>query len=198
GAVSEITALSDHTFLVDERDGGFEPGAFKELYKIDLDGATDVGPHAKIPGATYDASKGGLLVGPDQQTIDTFVGTDDTADSTADLASVGIMPATESLFLDVSGLVTGLDPTGGFFGHDKVEGVATTDGGRTVVVSNDNDFGIDGVANDAPPFQLHPKILPNGQQDDGEYLAIDTTRVHDATSTATVTITVRASHHGQH
>jgi hypothetical protein len=194
GAVSEITALSDHTFLVDERDGNFEPGAFKELYKIDISHATDVGPRATVPGATYDASKGGLLVGADQQTIDALVGTDDTADATADLASVGIKPGAESLYLDVSGLVSKLDPTGGFFGHDKVEGVATTDGGRTVVVSNDNDFGIDGVSNDAPPFQLHAKLLPDGQQDDGEYLAIDTSRVNDATSTATVTITVGGHH----
>jgi hypothetical protein len=196
GAVSEITALSDHTFLVDERDGNFEPGAFKELYKIDTAGATDVGPGAHVAGATYDAAKGGLLVGPDQQTIDAFVGTDDTADSAADLASVGITPAGESLFLDLSGFVSALDPTGGFFGHDKVEGVATTDGGRTVVVSNDNDFGIDGVSNDAPPFQLHAKILPNGQQDDGEYLSVTMSKVHDATSTATVTITVTGHGHG--
>lgn len=199
GAVSEITALSDHTFLVDERDGGLDPGAFKELYEIDLRGATDVGPGAHVSGATYDATKGGLLVGPDRRTIDAFVGTDDTATATADLASVGIVPGAEHLFLDVSGLVTRLDPSGGFFGHDKVEGVATTDGGRTVVVSNDNDFGIDGVANDAPPFALHAKLLPNGQQDDGEYLAIDTSKVNDATSTATVTITVtKPAHHGDH
>ncbi|HVV18941.1 MAG TPA: esterase-like activity of phytase family protein, partial [Pseudonocardiaceae bacterium] len=94
------------------------------------------------------------------------------------------------------GLVSSLDPTGGFFGHDKVEGVAALDHGRTIVLSNDSDFGVDGLANDAPPFQLHAKILPNGQQDDGEFLAIDTTRLPAATSTATVTITVTAPHHG--
>ena len=57
-----------------------------------------------------------------------------------------------------------LDPTGGFFGHDKVEGVAAPDGGRTLVVSNDSDFGIDGVTNTAPPFQLHAKITPDGSR----------------------------------
>ena len=39
-AVSEITALSDHTFLVDERDGKFPPASSKKLWKIcfhDLD-----------------------------------------------------------------------------------------------------------------------------------------------------------------
>jgi hypothetical protein len=92
--------------------------------------------------------------------------------------------------------VTGLDPSGGFFGHDKVEGVATTDGGRTIVVSNDSDFGVDGVTNDTPPFTLHAKILPNGAQDDGEYLVIDTTKLPAATRTATVTITVAGTHGG--
>jgi hypothetical protein len=43
-AVSEITALSATTFLVDERDGNFPPDAYKKLFKIDLTGATDVGP----------------------------------------------------------------------------------------------------------------------------------------------------------
>ncbi|HEX5117081.1 MAG TPA: hypothetical protein VFW65_17955 [Pseudonocardiaceae bacterium] len=64
------------------------------------------------------------------------------------------------------------------------------------MVSNDNDFGIDGVSNDAPPFQLHAKILPNGQQDDGEYLSVTMAKVHDATGTATVTITVTGHGHG--
>jgi hypothetical protein len=190
GAVSEITALSDSTFLVDERDGNAEPGAYKKLFKIDLAGATDIGPKATVPGATYDATKGGLLVGSKQQSIEAYVCTDDTADSTADLAKIGITPVGKAMDVDLGGLVSKLDPTGGFFGHDKIEGVATTDHGRTIVVSNDSDFGIDGVTNDAPPFQLHAKLLPDGRQDDGEFLAVDTTRLSDPTSTATVTITV--------
>ncbi|MCW2877174.1 MAG: 3-phytase [Sphaerisporangium sp.] len=61
-------------------------------------------------------------------------------------------------------------------------------------VSNDSDFGVDGITNATAPYQLHAKILPNGQQDDGEYLAIDTTRLPAATSTAKVTINVTAPH----
>jgi hypothetical protein len=188
GAVSEITALSPTTFLVDERDGNFEPGAYKKLFKIDFSHATDVGPKASVPGATYDAAKGGLLA--KGQSVDAYVGTDDTATATTDLAAAGITPVTKKLAVDLGGLLTGLDPAGGFFGHDKIEGVATTDGGRTIVVSNDSDFGIDGVTNDAAPFQLHVKTLPDGRQDDGEFLAIDTTKLPAATSTATVRITV--------
>ena len=78
---------------------------------------------------------------------------------------------------------------------EGVEGVAVLDGGRTLVVSNDNDFGIDGLTNSTPPFQLHAKILPDGQQDDGEYLAIDVPRIGDAPTTTTVTILVKPANH---
>ena len=173
-AVSEITALSATQFLVDERDGKVQPGGYKKLYRIDLTGATDVG---------------GRLVG--SQSIDAYVGTASTVDATALLAAVGIRPVSKTLHLDLGALVTSLDPSGGFFGHDKVEGVATVDGGRTVVISNDNDFGIDGVTNAAPPYALRAKMLPDGRQDDGEYLVVDTARLPAVVSTATVTIDVR-------
>ncbi|WP_375490376.1 esterase-like activity of phytase family protein [uncultured Jatrophihabitans sp.] len=192
GAVSEITALSNTSFLVDERDGNFEPNAYKKLFKIDLSGATDVGPQASVPGATYDAGHGGLLIGSTKQTIEGYTQNDTTtAAAASDLAAAHITPVGKSLAVDVGGLVTGLDPTGGFFGHDKIEGVAALHGGRTLVLSNDNDFGIDGTAQDTPPFGVHAKILPNGQQDDGEYLAVHTDRLPASTTTATVTITVR-------
>ncbi|HJQ48127.1 MAG TPA: esterase-like activity of phytase family protein [Amycolatopsis sp.] len=189
GAVSEITALDATTFLVDERDGNVEPGAYKRLFKISVPGATDVGPRANVPGATYDATKGGLLVGG--KSIEALVGAADTATAKAALAKAGITPVAKTDGIDLGGLLTGLDPTGGFFGHDKVEGVATTDGGRTVVVSNDSDFGIDGITDAAPPYQLHAKTLPNGKQDDGEYLVIDTTKLPAQKDTVTVQITVK-------
>ncbi|MER6128613.1 esterase-like activity of phytase family protein [Streptomyces sp. NPDC001795] len=193
GAVSEITALSSTRFLVDERDGKVEPGAYKKLFAIDISGATDIGPSSTVPGAAYDAAKGGLLVGSDRQTIEGYVGAGNTATATAALQSAGITPVAKRLDLDLGSLVSGLDPTGGFFGHDKIEGVATTDGGRTIVVSNDSDFGVDGVSDSTPtpPYSLHAKVLPNGTQDDGEYLAVDTTRLPAATSTASVTINVK-------
>ena len=187
GAVSEITAIGPTTFLVDERDGNVEPGAYKRLFRIDLAGATDIGPSATVPGASYDAHEGLLLTG---RSLEAFVGDDDTATTTADLAGAGIVPAAKTLDVDLGGLLTGLDPTGGFFGHDKIEGVATTDHGRTLVVSNDSDFGVDGITGDTPPFALHAKTLPDGRQDDGEYLSIDTTKLPAVTRTATVTIRV--------
>lgn len=189
GAASEITAVSATKFIVDERDGNVEPGAFKQLFTIDVRGATDVGPKAHVSGAAYDAAKGGLLIGG--SSIDQYVGKADTAAALALLAKAGIQPVAQSLDVDLGGLLTQLDPSGGFFGHDKIEVVAATDGGRTLVISNDSDFGIDGLSNATTPYRLHAKVLPNGQQDDGEYLAVDTTKLPAVTYTATVTIRVK-------
>ncbi|WP_158103852.1 hypothetical protein [Streptomyces carpinensis] len=49
------------------------------------------------------------------------------------------------------------------------------------------------MAGRPPPGQAGAatKNLPDGRQDDGEYLAVDTTALPATTSTATVTITVR-------
>ena len=122
----------------------------------------------------------------------------------AALQGAGITPVSSSLFLDVDSLLLSLDSQGRFFSHDKIEGVAALDGGHEIVISNDSDFGISGVTNAAPPWQLQAKISPaTGQQDDGEYLEIDPDKLSPAssatpstaqTSTATVTIHVAAGH----
>ena len=73
--------------------------------------------------------------------------------------------------------MSAIDPKGGFFGHDKIEGVAVLNHGRQIVISNDSDFGIDGLANDAAPFRLHAKLLPDGTQDTGQLLRVDLGKV---------------------
>lgn len=192
-AVSEITALSATRFLVDERDGAVEPGANKKLYQIDLTGANDIGPHATVPAARYDTDLG-LTVGG--KSLEQLTGRHDTADTAAILAAAGITPVRSTLRLDLGALTTSLGPDGQFFGHDKVEGVATTDHGRTLVISNDNDFGIDGLTTDTPPYALRVKSLPTGAQDTGEYLAIDMSTVDSSTWTVpTRTVTVRLHVH---
>jgi Esterase-like activity of phytase/Bacterial Ig domain len=188
-ANSEITALSNTTFLMDERDGNFPPNTYKKLYKIDLTGATDVGPASTVPGSVYDPAHGLLIGGT---SLEGLVGADSTATATAALAADGVTVVSKSLYLDMGGLLAALDPTGAFFGHDKVEGVTTLDNGRFVVISNDSDFGLGGVANATAPYTIVPKLNPvTGLQDDGQYLVIDMAKVPAATSTATVTITVR-------
>ena len=189
-ANSEITALSDSTFLVDERDGNFPgPGAYKKLWKIDLTGATDVGPASAVPGAVYDGAHGGLLIGG--KTIEALTVGQNTADAAATLAKAGITPVSQSLFLDVNALLLQLDPQARFYSHDKIEGVGVLNGGKQVIISNDSDFGISGVTNTAPPWQLQIKLSPTtGQQDNGEYLEVDMTKLPAVTQTATVTIHV--------
>ena len=187
-AVSEITALTKTTFLVDERDGELQPGADKKIYVADIAGATDVGPHATVPGATYRGDAGGLQVGG--KPIETAVGVTTDADAIAALKAKGITMASKTVKLDLGDMLTQLNGKGEFFGHDKVEGLATPDGGRTLMISNDSDFGLVGLASKTPPFTLKPKILANGRQDTGEFLVVDTTKLPARTQTATVAVKV--------
>ncbi|MEU8896781.1 esterase-like activity of phytase family protein [Nocardia sp. NPDC048505] len=186
-AVSEITALSNTTFLVDERDGNKAPKANKKLWTIDIAGATDIGPQSTVPGAVYDPEQGLLVEG---KPLETWVGTVPTADGVAALRRAGITPVGKKLGLDLGGLVDALNPDGKFFAHDKIEGIATTDGGKTLYIANDSDFGLAGAGN-KPPFTLKPKTMPDGAQDSGEILAVDTTRLPAETETKTVTLTVQ-------
>ncbi|HEY7048116.1 MAG TPA: hypothetical protein VH373_12930 [Jatrophihabitantaceae bacterium] len=52
------------------------------------------------------------------------MGTADIAKTLADLAAVDIKPVASALDVDLGSLLTQLDPSSGFFGHDKVEGVS--------------------------------------------------------------------------
>ena len=205
GAVSEITALSDTKFLVDERDGNQgEPGqaAFKDLYEIDVTGATDVRGDGSDPlGYTISG-----------KSIDAYVGDAPTAKAEYLLRQAGITPVSKTPYVEIGTLLNQLDPSGSFFGHDKLEGVATTDGGRTVYVSNDSDFGMDHLLGQdeaaceasglsdttacAPvkdpatgQYLVHQKRLDaSGVVDDGEILKIDVSSLPPVLGTATVTI----------
>lgn len=176
--VSEIAALPNGDFLVDERDGKLEPNANKKLFRISLKDATNVGSTSALKGATYDSAKGGLLI--NGKTIEAIAGKDATEKATASLEEAGVTPVSSSLFLDVAGLISAISPDGSFFGHDKIEGVAVTKGGNEIYLSNDSDFGIDGLTGDDAPWQLQPKRLPNGTVDSGEVLRIDMKKVPNA------------------
>ena len=175
-ASSEITAISNTQFLVDERDGNFEPFAAKTLYEIDINGATDIS---------------GLTIGG--QTPEAFAGALSQNAALAALTAAGVNVAQKQPYVQVGTLLSQLDPTGKLFGHDKVEGVATTDSGKTLYLSNDDDFGIDTIAADPDgAWTVHQKTLPaTGQTDSGEILKIDTTKLPAVLKTVTVTIHVR-------
>lgn len=57
--VSDITAVNDHQFLVDERDGKAGTAAqVKQLFLVDVTGATDVKGDSTLPGSFTAVSKG--------------------------------------------------------------------------------------------------------------------------------------------
>ena len=170
-AVSEITAVSNTPFLVDELDGEPQPKGNKKIYLADISAATDVGPRAKVSGTTYQADARGLLI--NGAPIETFIGVSGVSgvdEATGKLSAAGIKVAGKKLKLDLTDLLRSLSANGNFFGDAKIEGVVTPDGAKTLFVANDSDFGLSGVASNTPPFSLKPKILPNGAQDSGEIL----------------------------
>jgi hypothetical protein len=204
-AVSEITALSSTKFLVDERDGNQgEPGAaaFKDLYLIDLSGATDVKGDGSSPL--------GYTIGG--KSIEAYVGDVPTAKAQYLLQQAGVTPASKTPYVELGSMLNQLDPSGAFFGHDKIEGVATADGGKTVYLSNDSDFGMDHLLGQdeaaceasglsdttacAPvkdpatgEYLVHQKTLDaSGVVDDGEILKVDVSKLPPNVGSATVTL----------
>lgn len=139
-------------------------------------------------GASYQPDAGGLLV--NGVPLETLVGVGTDADAVVRLKAAGITVAAKTLKLDLGALVRSLNAKGDFFGHDKIEGVITPDGGKTLIVANDSDFGLAGLASAVPPFRLKPKMLPNGAQDSGEILSVDTTKLPAKTERMTIPITV--------
>jgi len=110
--VSELIALNEHEFLVDERDGHGRANAdkakVKQLFKIDLDGAVDISEMDGTTAATHPVSKTLFL--------------DIVAVLTANGISASNIPA------KIEGLA---------FGADLKQGKSVT---HTLWVANDNDF----------------------------------------------------------
>ena len=134
-ANSEITAITNSTFLVLERDGEYGTDAnkstlFKRVYKIDLTGATDISDPAN-------GANGKLYGGKTVEELKTA----------ATLQANGIVPVSKTLALD---LATEISP---IYPHDKVEGIALINP-TLLAVSNDDDFGVTGTGT------FVAKILP--------------------------------------
>jgi phosphodiesterase/alkaline phosphatase D-like protein len=197
--VSEISALTNTTFLVDERDGKFIPSSTKKLFTIDISAATDVGPLSTVANSTYNGNFNNLTVplgllftGSSIEKLCNNGGSTTKAFVDGAITAKGITPVTKSLFLDFIGLLTTLDSAGRFFSHDKVEGVAVLNGGQQIVLSNDSDFGISG-ATGTPPYTLVAKTSPaTGVQDDGEFILVNMNQLPTVTATATVSLTVNS------
>lgn len=134
-ANSEITAVTNTTFLVLERDGEYGTDAnkntlFKRVYKIDLAGATDISdPTNGANGKLY----GGKTV--------------EELKTAAALQTNGIVPVSKTLALD---LATEISPV---YPHDKAEGIALINP-TLLAIANDDDFGVTGLGT------YMAKILP--------------------------------------
>lgn len=117
-ANSEIAAITDSTFLVLERDGNI-PGegvSSKKLYKININGATDV--------TTAEAT--GKLIGT--KTIEQC--------TPEEITQAGIKVVTKELAFDINSISN--------YPHDKPEGIVIISSNLIGIV-NDDDFGIGGV-----------------------------------------------------
>ena len=73
------------------------------------------------------------------------------------------------------------------------------EGGKRLIISNDNDFGIAGAEAapvDSPnKYKLIAKVLPGlGIQDEGEYLEVNMASLPAKTSSTTVTLNVDEGH----
>ena len=128
---SEIRAIDEHRFLVDEHNGK----NVKHVYLIDLRGATDVSDPVD--------SENGLKVNGKAIEENTW----------EELAAAGIKPVSKTLVSDVKKDVD--------FQSSKFEGMWVADGGKTLWIINDDDFGIDSTDN----HTIVPKRLPNGETD---------------------------------
>src|SRR5690606_13484696 len=116
---SAVVALSNTSFLVLERDGGFyrdNPQVFKRVYKIDLRGATNIETIADAGTLVQDGA-GGLTIGG--QTLEQVVVAGGPAQAFKagwdQLAALGIQPADKILVVDMAAEVQ--------YPHDKMEGL---------------------------------------------------------------------------
>jgi Esterase-like activity of phytase len=123
---SEVAALTQTLFLVDERNGTL-PGAgnaIKKVYSVDISEATDISDPTD--------GVGGLLF--DGKTLEEL--TAGVSDAKATLLAKGVVAAAKSPapVVDLLQAIPG-------YPHDKVEGLTILDN-RTIAISNDDDFGV--------------------------------------------------------
>jgi len=156
---SEIAALPDGAFLVIERDGGFAGDGsahHKKIYKIDLNGATNVDRSnqaliASDPELGVDEDAGLLVAGQTLEEVIAHAGDDPDA-GWARLEAKGIVPVRKTLVVDA---LKDFD-----FPHDKLEGLWVR-GPLQIGVINDDDFAVASGGEG----ELVQKLLPDGTAD---------------------------------
>lgn len=127
---SGIVAINDHEFLVIERDSKFpitDATAVKKIYRIDLNGATNI-ESIKDNGDLKQDDRSGLLIGG--KTLEEITADEKGWDT---LKANNIVPVAKKEFMD---LVKTFN-----YAHEKFEGILLFPNGQVGVI-NDDDFGI--------------------------------------------------------
>jgi hypothetical protein len=156
--ISELLAVNDHQFLVDERDGTAGTNGIKKLYEFDLNQAS----------------------APTDLTNTAFSGTTATNGLPATGLPGGITPLSKTLFANIGQILnsaspspfSAIDGTNGL--PDKIEGYAwgpdLPDGRHLLLATNDNDFAqngattpITGFPNYIFAFAVDPSDVPTFQ-----------------------------------
>jgi hypothetical protein len=98
----------------------------------------------------------------------------------------------KSLVVNLLDTASTLGDLSTLYPHDKVEGM-TVVGGRFLVLSNDDDFGVNSTGNANPPFVTSKSVptLPGAPADFTQLLFIDLANLPAKKAAATVTITVQ-------
>lgn len=143
-ANSEITALNNKEFLVIERDGKFsgKEKAQKHIYKINLEGATDV-------SGDFHTQDGLMIKG---KTLE--------QSSWEQIEAAGITPVKKELVVDV------VKAAANHYPHEKMEGIWLIND-TTLGILNDDDFAVS-----VKKGEVIQKILPGAGTVDGNTLYI--------------------------
>ncbi len=152
--ISELVAINNHQFLVDERDGVAGVNGIKKLYQIDFNQANT----------------------PTNLAASAYPGTTATNGLPATGTPAGVVPLTKTLFADIGQILNSVSPTifsavNGTNGlPDKIEGYAwgpdLPDGRHLLLATNDNDFAqksVAGFPNYIWAFAVDPSDVPGFQ-----------------------------------
>jgi hypothetical protein len=153
--ISELVAVNDHQFLVDERDGVSGAAGIKKLYEIDLNQAT----------------------APTDLATSAYSGTTASNGLPASGVPAGVTPFNKTLFANIGSILNSapaspfVPGTGGL--PDKIEGYAwgpdLPDGRHLLLATNDNDFAQQSLGGPAGfpdyifAFAVDPSDVPGFQ-----------------------------------
>jgi len=169
-AVSEITALSNTQFLVDERDGELQPGG------------------NNVPGGVHRADAGGSQL--DGKPVETLVGVSSDVAAIDKLRSLGVTVASKPLKLDLGALLTELNDRREFFGQ-RQDRRPRRPGRRQDARRRQRQrlrAGLHRVADTA--VQAQAEGAGQWRPDTGEFLVVDCTKLPPQTRQQTVSVMV--------